>query len=105
VDVKQMIGRRIKEIRTSKAMTQEYLAEKMDISPKYLSSIERGKENPTLNTLISMSESLEVDLGEIFRFLEVEDPKKRKTLISELIKGASEDKMKVILKVLVAVLR
>jgi len=48
MDVKQMIGSRIKEIRTKKGFTQEQLAEKIDISPKYLSSIERGKENPTL---------------------------------------------------------
>jgi len=83
----------------------QFLAEKMDISPKYLSSIERGKENPTLNTLITLSESLGVDLWEIFRNLEVEDPKRRKKLVGELIKGADEDQMKVISKILVSVLR
>ena len=66
MDVKQMIGARIKGIRAKKRISQERLAERMEINPKYLSSIERGKENPTLNTLIKLSESLEVDLGEIF---------------------------------------
>ena len=61
MDIKQMIGARIKEIRAKKGITQERLSERMEISPKYLSSIERGKENPTLNTLIKLSESLEVD--------------------------------------------
>ncbi|MCK5606978.1 helix-turn-helix transcriptional regulator, partial [Candidatus Pacearchaeota archaeon] len=40
------------------------------IKPKYLSSIERGKENPTLNTLINLAESLQIDLSEIFTFVE-----------------------------------
>lgn len=38
-----MIGIRIAEIRKQKGMTQESLAGKMEVSPKYLSSIERGK--------------------------------------------------------------
>jgi len=42
VDKKQMIGARIKEIRNKKGLTQEQLSEKMEINPKYLSSIERG---------------------------------------------------------------
>ena len=54
MDVKQMIGIRIKDIRNRRGFTQEELAEKIDINPKYLSSIERGKENPTLNTLIKL---------------------------------------------------
>lgn len=44
---KKLFGVRIKSLRERKGWTQENLAEKMDISPNYLSSIERGKENPT----------------------------------------------------------
>lgn len=43
MDKIQMIGIRIAEIRKQKGMTQESLAGKMEVSPKYLSSIERGK--------------------------------------------------------------
>ena len=39
-----MIGIRIAEIRKQKGLTQEALAGKMEVSPKYLSSIERGKQ-------------------------------------------------------------
>jgi len=66
MDIKQMIGARIKDIRTKKGFTQEQLAEKIEINSKYLSSIERGLENPTLNTLIRMSESLDVSFTEFF---------------------------------------
>ena len=60
VDIKQKIGARIKELRNLKGMTQEGLSELIYINPKYLSGIERGKENPTINTIIKLSEVLDV---------------------------------------------
>jgi len=86
-------------------MTQETLAEKVDISPKYLSSIERGKENPTLNTFIRLAESLEVDLGDIFNAVQMEDPRKRKGIIRDLLKEADDDQLKLVAKLLIAVVR
>jgi len=100
MDVKQMIGARIKGIRAKKRISQERLAERMEINPKYLSSIERGKENPTLNTLIKLSESLEVDLGEIFCLLEIEDPAKRMSLITSLLDKADSEQLKIIFKII-----
>jgi len=105
MDKKQMLGRRIKELRTRKGFTQEELAERMDIGSKYLSSIERGKENPTLHTLMKLAESLDLELGDVFGFMQVEDPKGRKKRIIELLKEADEDELKVILKVVMAIVR
>ena len=99
-----MIGARIKEVRNKKGLTQEQLSEKMEINPKYLSSIERGNENPTLNTLIKLSESLEVDLGEIFGFIQIEDPVERKSMITSLLEQADTEQLKLAFKVLSAVL-
>ena len=103
MDSKQMIGARIKEIRTKKGITQEQLSERMEINPKYLSSIERGKENPTLNTLVRLSESLGVDLGEIFSFIEIEDPTERRALITSLLDEADSEQLKMIFKILSAI--
>ncbi len=100
MDIKQLIGARLKAIRTSKDMTQEELAEKVDINPKYLSSIERGKENPTLNTFIRLSNELSVDLGTIFYLLEAEDPNKSRKLIREKIKKANGEQLKLISMIL-----
>ena len=95
-----MIGARIKGIRAKNRINQERLAERMGINPKYLSSIERGKENPTLNTLIKLSESLEVDLGEIFCVVEIEDPAKRMSLITSLLDKADSEQLKIICKII-----
>jgi len=104
VNKKQMIGARIKEIRNKKGLTQEQLSEKMEINPKYLSSIERGNENPTLNTLIKLSESLEVDLSAVFSFIQIEDPGERKSMITSLLDQADNEQLKLAFKVLSAVL-
>ncbi|MDZ7699905.1 MAG: helix-turn-helix transcriptional regulator [Deltaproteobacteria bacterium] len=104
MDKKQMIGARIREIRTRKGFTQEQLSERMEINPKYLSSIERGNENPTLNTLIKLSESLEVDLGEVFSLIQIEDPGRRKPMITSLLDQADNDQLKLAYKVLSAIL-
>jgi len=105
MDIKQLLGARIKEIRLKKGITQETLSEQVDINHKYLSSIERGKENPTLNTLIGLAQALDVNLDEFFELVEVEDPDNRKDLIMELLEEANDEQLKLAFKVLSAIIR
>lgn len=105
MDTKQTIGCRIKHIRMKKGFTQEQLAEKIDINPKYLSSIERGKENPTLNMLIKLSESLDVNLNDIFYQFEIEDPAKRKSMIDSILNEANDEQLKLAYKILLTIIR
>jgi len=105
MNTKQMIGVRIAELRKSRGLTQEQLAGTMEISPKYLSSIERGKENPTLDTLIKLSESLGVNIEDIFRFIQIEDSGKRKSLVTSLVNKADADQLRLAYKILSAIIR
>ena len=104
LDIKKMIGNRIKELRARKDVTQEQLAEKVEINTKYLSSIERGKENPTLDIFIRVAESLGVDIGDIFKQLEAEDPSKRRWNIDTLLDQANGEQLKTALKILSAII-
>lgn len=65
---KELIGRRIQELRKKQGLSQERVAEKADISPNYLSRIECGKENPTLDMLIKLASALEIEMWEMFDF-------------------------------------
>ena len=56
---KKLIGQRIKELRKSKGLSQEKFAELAETSPNYLSRMERGTENPTLDMLIKLSNALD----------------------------------------------
>lgn len=104
MDIKKMIGARIKSIRIKKKLTQEQVSEKMGIHTNYLSSIERGMENPTLNTIINLSNSLGVDIGEIFKSLQVEDKKQRKVLLRSLIKKADDKQLKMATEIMSAII-
>jgi len=105
MDLKQMIGARIKEIRVNRGLTQEYVSEQIDINPKYLSSIERGKENPTLNILIKLAQSLDINIDEFFSQIEIEDPAKRKSLIISLLDQANDEQLKLAYKILSVMIR
>ena len=63
-EVQQMkldtIGRYVREYRLAKGITQEQLAEMVDISPSYVSMIERSEKIPALETLIDLANALGV---------------------------------------------
>jgi transcriptional regulator with XRE-family HTH domain len=67
MDARQQVGQRLKHLRRVRGYTQEQLAERIEISPKYLSSIERGAENPTLDLLGRLAQGLQVELYELFQ--------------------------------------
>ncbi|MBQ7087638.1 MAG: helix-turn-helix transcriptional regulator [Clostridia bacterium] len=54
------LGKRIKKARIDKNMTQAQLAEKLELSNNYISSIERGNAIPSLETFIAICNALEV---------------------------------------------
>lgn len=56
------LGRRIREERLRLNLTQEHLAEDINISTAYLGQIERGERNITLDKLIPLAERLGVSV-------------------------------------------
>lgn len=61
------MGYKLKEIRESKHMTQEELANKSGISRVTISAMENGVErNTTTKTLVKLAEALGVTIDRIF---------------------------------------
>lgn len=58
-------GEALHRVRKSKRINQGDLAKRVGITQSYLSQIERGKKNPTINTLTDISKELNVPLGVI----------------------------------------
>ena len=52
------VGNRIKEAREQAHLTQEDLAEIVDISPTHMSVIERGAKTPRLDTFVRIANAL-----------------------------------------------
>ena len=53
---------KIQKYRIARRLTQENLAEKVDLSVSYISEIENGKKRPSLKTLEKIAAALEVSL-------------------------------------------
>jgi transcriptional regulator with XRE-family HTH domain len=84
-------------------MSQEELSEKVSINSKYLSAIERGKANPTLDVLTGLADSLRVRVPDLFNY-ELE-PKELAQLVAGLIAEGDEIKLRLAAKVLNAICR
>ena len=56
----QVVGHRIKMARESKNLSQEDLAELVDLSPTHISVIERGVKVTRLDTVVAIANALEV---------------------------------------------
>ena len=67
-DIKKLLGRRIKELRESKDLTQEQLAEKIGIGQRNLSKIECGNNFVTSETLSKIISALQVEAKDLFDF-------------------------------------
>ena len=62
------IGKRIVELRNERGLKQIDLSVKLNIEDSALRRIESGRTNPTIKTLLRISQSLEIDFKELFYF-------------------------------------
>jgi len=64
--MEKIIGKRIAQYRRRKGMTQEELSEILEITPHYLSALERGLYNIKLEMLVKILNILECSADEVF---------------------------------------
>lgn len=68
----RLVGEKLRMIRKAKGLTQEELAERCGLSFSYISDIERGGRNVTLESLDKLLVALEVTPDEVFSFKNIE---------------------------------
>ena len=64
--IRNKIGRNIKSLRIEKGLSQEKLAEYVNISREPLSCLERGKYSINIETLYNIAKFFEVDIKYFF---------------------------------------
>ncbi len=62
------LGKRLREAREQKKLTQEEVATKSGITTSYYARIERGEEQPSLATLKSLAKTLNIKGSQIVPF-------------------------------------
>lgn len=60
------LGGAIRSLRKSQGISQEELAHRSQVDRAYMSSIERGTQNPGVMTIIRIAEGMGISVAEIF---------------------------------------
>ncbi len=60
------LGVRIRKLRNQRGLTQERLAERAGLTPKFLGEVERVETNPSATSLVRIAGGLEVGVGDLF---------------------------------------
>ncbi len=60
-----MVGLKIRELREDKNLSLQEFSDKIDIEYNNLIRIEKGRTNPTLGTLIKISQALDVKIRDL----------------------------------------
>ncbi|MDH3976647.1 MAG: helix-turn-helix domain-containing protein [Deltaproteobacteria bacterium] len=99
-ETKRLFGMRLKELRQSAGVSQDQLAESADISSKYLSRIEVGKQFPSIDKLVNLSKALNIELKDLFEFDHLKGGEKElKKSLTDLMEEAGEEKLRLIFKI------
>lgn len=91
-----VIGERLKRARKEKHLTQEQLAEQIDVSIAFLSRIERGSSQINLKRLSQICEILDVTEGDILNGASSKSNQYLDFEFANLLKNCSSDKHKLI---------
>ena len=67
MNIKEKIGDKVKILRLEKDITIEYLANISDVDRNYISDIEKGKRNVSVEILEKIVVALETDLATFFK--------------------------------------
>jgi transcriptional regulator with XRE-family HTH domain len=96
-------GNEIRRRRLALGMTLEQLAEASKLTPNYIGTIENGKRDPSLSTVMALAKGLRINPGELFGGLQ--DLSAAATEAGLLFEGATSDVQEAVLQLLRSVSR
>lgn len=94
-----IVGQRLKKARIDKEMTQENLAEQLDVSVAFLSRIERGISHINLKRLSQICSILGVSEGYILNGTSSSSEQYLISEFNDLLSNCSAEKQKLIYKI------
>ncbi len=92
MDKKKLLGKRLRELRKRRGISQERLAELIEVDPTTVSNIENGKNYPTMSNLYKLLEVLDCTFTEAFDF---EHKNNNDNLINQIIERLKNNPEKI----------
>lgn len=68
MDIKLLVGKRVRELRNGIGISQEELADLAGLDRTYITSVECGKRNISIVNIEKLAKALKVSLAEFFTF-------------------------------------
>lgn len=66
MDIKEEFGKRLNQLRKERKMSQEKLAELSELNRPYISAIEQGKRNVSLEVISKLAQALNIEIKYFF---------------------------------------
>ncbi len=86
--IKKQFGKRLRDLRINKELTQEKMAESIGIQPENYSRIENGFSFPRPENIEKISKVLDVEVAELFQFTNLDNYEK---ILNALINKLKSD--------------
>ena len=103
-ELKKLLGKRIKEIRLAKNLTQEQLSELTEIGASSISKIESGIYHPSDENLERIAKALNVEPYKLYMCSQHKDSKELLKEIAAMLKNATEEDLRLSYKILSGIL-
>ena len=95
-NAKNNLAKIVKKARLEKKLTQEKLAERIDVRPRTILQIENGRGNPQVDVLFPLVRALDIEPDEVFYYDQREPSTALEQLILEL-KNLSPSKLEIVI--------
>ena len=89
-NLKQQLGNRIRQFRKKNNLTQEQLAELVDIGTQNISYIETGRFAPSSETLEKLAKIFNVEIYELYIFNDSKPPEEMKKELFNAMNNSNE---------------
>lgn len=98
-NTKELLAIRIKQLRKSRGLTQEKLAELIGRDTKHISKLEIAGSYPSIETLERIANVLDVEIKEFFNFDGLKDKNYIKDEFKKLLQYADEKHLQILYKI------
>ncbi|MDD3013663.1 MAG: helix-turn-helix transcriptional regulator [Candidatus Gastranaerophilales bacterium] len=100
----EIIGKKIKEIRQQKHLTQEKLAEMCNLSASYISYIESAKKKKaSLESLVKLANNLGVTVDTFLNEYQKNDTNEYESALMRLFENCNSNEKRMIFKIAVSI--
>jgi transcriptional regulator with XRE-family HTH domain len=102
--LRKQLGQRIRQLRKARGWTQQDVAERADLDPKYLGAVERGERNLTIDNIEKIAAGFGLEAHQLFLFSipagRVEDEPLTEAKIRDLLEHSDPDRKQLMWRVL-----